>query len=340
MSRTPISTGSGVNEQGGERSPYTRGRMKKSDVASTIESLRENIHRVFIGNSDAVDRLVCCLLARGHVLIEDVPGVGKTVLATALARSISGTFSRIQLTPDMLPGDVLGVSVYDRETGEFQFKRGPIFANIVLADEINRTTPRTQSSLLESMNEATVSVDGRMIPLERPFMVIATQNPYEFEGTYLLPENQLDRFLMQIGLGYPSAEDEARVIETRPADTTLHSLHPVLTCEQTLALQAQVDEVRLDRALVDYIIALANSTRQHEGLRVGLSPRGTISLAQAARATALLQGRDYCIPEDIIDNVVAVGAHRVVCRSFSHGADVRTASQILRETMQRVASPA
>jgi MoxR-like ATPase len=313
--------------------------MKKPDIASSIERLRTNIQQVFIGNGEAVDRLVCCLMARGHVLIEDVPGVGKTVLATALARSVSGTFSRIQLTPDMLPGDVLGVSVYDRDSGEFQFKRGPIFANIVLADEINRTTPRTQSSLLESMNEATVSVDGRMIPLEQPFMVIATQNPYEFEGTYLLPENQLDRFLMQIGLGYPSADDEARVIETRPAETALHDLRPVLTTAETLQLQARVHDVRLDRSLVDYIVALANATRQHEGLQVGLSPRGTISLAQAARATALLQGRDYCIPEDIIDNVLAVGAHRVVCRSFGHGADVRTASQILRETMQRVPAP-
>src|SRR5690606_10931888 len=161
------------------------------------------------------------------------------------------------------PGDVLGVSVYDRETGEFQFKRGPIFANIVLADEINRTTPRTQSALLESMNESTVSIDGKSFALDRPFMVIATQNPYEFEGTYLLPENQLDRFLMQIALGYPSPEDEARVIETRPAETALHALEPVLTTEQTVQLQAQVDEVCLDRSLIDYIIALANATRRH-----------------------------------------------------------------------------
>lgn len=314
--------------------------MKKSDAARAVDRLRENIQRVFIGNDAAVNRLVCCLLARGHVLIEDVPGVGKTVLATALARSVSGTFSRIQLTPDMLPGDVLGVSVYDRETGEFQFKRGPIFANIVLADEINRTTPRTQSALLESMNESTVSIDGKSFALDRPFMVIATQNPYEFEGTYLLPENQLDRFLMQIALGYPSPEDEARVIETRPAETALHALEPVLTTEQTVQLQAQVDEVCLDRSLIDYIIALANATRRHEGLQVGLSPRGTIALAQAARATALLEDRDYCIPEDITDNVIAVSAHRVVCRSYSHGADVRTASQILREILQKAPAPA
>ncbi len=313
---------------------YTRGRMKTIDTAGAIARLRANIQRVFLGNTAAVDRVICCLLARGHVLIEDVPGVGKTVLATALARSISGSFSRIQLTPDMLPGDVLGVSIYDRDSGEFRFKRGPIFANIILADEINRTTPRTQSSLLESMNEATVSIDGRVLPLEQPFMVIATQNPYEFEGTYLLPENQLDRFLMQIGLGYPSPEDEARVIETRPAETALHELRPALTCPETLELQARVLEVRLDRSLVQYIIALANSTRRNEGLQVGLSPRGTLSLAQAARATALMNERDYCIPEDVTENVIAVCAHRMVCRSYTHGADVRTASQILRETMR------
>lgn len=313
--------------------------MTAQSASQAIRRLRENIQRVFIGNSDAVDRLITCLLARGHVLIEDVPGVGKTVLATALAKSLDCSFSRIQLTPDLLPSDVLGVSIYDRTTGDFQFKRGPIFANIVLADEVNRTTPRTQSALLESMNEATVSIDGRVVPLDQPFMVIATQNPYEFEGTYLLPENQLDRFLMQIKLGYPSASDEARVIETRPGEAALHTLGPVLTREEVQRLQAEADRVSLDRALVEYIIAIAAATRSHEELQVGLSPRGTLALSHAARATALLAGRDYCIPEDIYSNVEVVCAHRIVARA-SISNDSSVGRRIIAEVMRTVPSPA
>ncbi len=319
---------------------YTRPGMIPDQIGALIERLRANIQRVFIGNQEAVNRLICALLARGHVLIEDVPGVGKTVLATALARSISGTFSRIQLTPDMLPSDVLGVSIYDRQTGEFNFKRGPIFANIVLADEINRTTPRTQSALLESMNEATVSVEGRVIPLEQPFIVVATQNPYEFEGTYLLPENQLDRFLVRISLGYPEPDDEARVIELRPAEAPLHELKPVLGASDVLTLQGAVDRVRLDRSLIDYIIALAAATRRSDQLQIGLSPRGTLALAQAARATALMGGRDYCIPEDVIDNIIAVAAHRVVSRAYLQTGDMRVSMQVLERIKETVPSPA
>jgi MoxR-like ATPase len=314
--------------------------MTPRDIESAIDRLRGSIQSVFIGNPRAVDDLIRCLLARGHMLIEDVPGVGKTLLATALARSLACSFSRIQLTPDMLPSDVLGVTVFDRHSGDFQFKKGPIFANIVLADEVNRTTPRTQSALLESMNEATVSIDGRVFPLERPFMVIATQNPYEFEGTYLLPENQLDRFLMQVSLGYPAPEDEARVIEVRPAETPLHALQPVLTPQDVLAVQQAVDAVRLDRSLVEYIIALAGATRKHEALQVGLSPRGTLALAHAARATALMDGRDYCIPEDITHNVHAVCVHRVVSRAYLQTGDMRASTQVMQEVMQTVPAPA
>ncbi|MBL8745076.1 MAG: AAA family ATPase [Phycisphaerae bacterium] len=314
--------------------------MTRNDTEPAIDRLRQNMQSVFIGNTQAVDRLIRCLLARGHMLIEDVPGVGKTLLATALARSLSCTFSRIQLTPDMLPSDVLGVTIFDRHTADFQFKKGPIFANIVLADEINRTTPRTQSALLESMNEAQVSIDGRVFTLEQPFMVIATQNPYEFEGTYLLPENQLDRFLMQTSLGYPNADDEARVIELRPAEVPLHALQPVLTPQDVMTLQAHVDKVRLDRSLVHYIITLAASTRKHEQLQVGLSPRGTLALAHAARATAFMDGRDYCIPEDIIENILSVCSHRVVSRAYLQTGDTRAATQVLHEIMQSVPSPA
>jgi MoxR-like ATPase len=306
-------------------------------MTKAIDRLRDNIARVFLGNMAAVDRVICCMLARGHVLIEDVPGVGKTVLATAMARSIDCSFSRLQLTPDLMPSDVLGVSVLDRATGEFVFKKGPIFANIVLADEINRTTPRTQTALLEAMNEATVSVDGRVYKLEQPFMVIATQNPYEFEGTYVLPENQLDRFLMRTNLGYPSPEDEARVLDLRPASYYLPQLEPVLHPSDVVALQKQVDEVRMDRSLLTYIVEFAGATRQHEELQVGLSPRGSLALAQAARATAVLEARDYVIPEDVLRNIQPVCAHRVIPRAYLQ--DAEAAGRILRGIMESIESP-
>jgi MoxR-like ATPase len=314
--------------------------MTPDAVQQAIERLRASITKVYIGNGAAVDLLIRCMLSRGHVLIEDVPGVGKTLLATALAKSMACSFSRIQLTPDMLPSDVLGVTVFDRTSGDFQFKRGPIFANIVLADEINRTTPRTQSALLESMNESQVSIDGRVIALQQPFMVVATQNPFEFEGTYLLPENQLDRFLLHIALGYPSAADEAKVIEMRPSERAIHEMTPVLTPADVLALQERVDKVRLDRSLVDYIIALATATRRSEQLQVGLSPRGTLALAHASRATALMAGRDYCIPEDVIENVLPVGAHRVISRAYLQAGDMRVSTQVLQQILQSVPSPA
>lgn len=311
-------------------------------VMEALDKLRQNIASVYVGNRLAVDRLIGCLLARGHCLIEDVPGVGKTVLATALAKSIDAQFSRIQLTPDLLPSDILGVSVYQRETGQFEFKRGAIFANIVLADEINRATPRTQTALLEAMNEASVTVDARTYSLEQPFMLVATQNPSDFEGTYLLPENQLDRFLMRITLGYPSPADEAQVLAMRPALGPLHELKAVMHADEVVALQRATDAVRLDQSLIQYIIALAGATREHEDLLLGLSPRGALALAQAARASALLGGRDYVIPEDILDNVIPVAAHRVLARSTMTGSALNGSATpaILRRIVQKVPSPA
>ena len=309
-------------------------------MQEAIARLRENITRVFMGNPKAVDRVICTLLARGHILIEDVPGVGKTVLATAVARSVSVQFSRIQLTPDMLPSDVLGVTIYDQQTSEFRFKPGPIFASIVLADEINRTTPRTQTALLEAMNEARVSMDGKTYELPRPFMVVATQNPYEFEGTYLLPENQLDRFLMRTRLGYPDPEVEARVLETRPATSKLPQLEPVLTREDLIALQDHVDSVKMDGSLTKYIVELANATRSHSDLQVGLSPRGSLALAHAARATAVLEGRDYTIPEDILKNILPVCGHRLISRAYAeHGEQAETA-RILQSVVESLEAPA
>ncbi len=305
-----------------------------------IERLRPNITSVYMGNTAAVDRVIVCVLARGHILIEDVPGVGKTVLANALAKSVRCSFTRLQCTPDLLPSDIIGVSIYDRDQGAFEFKKGPIFHNIVLADEINRTTPRTQSALLEAMNESTVSVDGQVLSLPQPFMVVATQNPYEFEGTYFLPENQLDRFLMRISLGYPAPDDEARIIDKQPARTTLAGLEPVLTAQQLVDLQRLVDQVTLDKALVDYIIALAEATRTNDDLQIGISPRGALALAQASRATALLHGRDYCVPEDIVSNVLPVCAHRVISKTYMHAGDTATTRRIIQQVLETVPSPA
>ena len=312
----------------------------KPDLMDAIARLRKNITSVFYGNPAAVERVIRCLLARGHVLIEDVPGVGKTVLATAMAKSINCRFTRIQLTPDMLPSDVLGVSVYNSQTGEFVFKKGPIFSNIILADEINRTTPRTQTALLEAMNEATVSIDGSSFTLEQPFMVIATQNPYEYEGTYLLPENQLDRFLMRTRLGYPSPEVEAKVLERRPADSALPGLEPVMSRDVVIELQRHVDEVRVDASLLDYVISLAAATRSHDELLVGLSPRGSLALTHSARATAVLDGRDYAIPEDILHNILPVCAHRIITRSYSHSGNNEAAAGILSSIVDSLKSPA
>jgi MoxR-like ATPase len=306
----------------------------------SLGRLRDNIKSVYMGNTAAVDRVIVCLLARGHLLIEDVPGVGKTVLAHALAKSIKCSFARIQCTPDLLPSDIIGVTVYDRDRGEFQFKAGPIFHNIIVADEINRTTPRTQSALLEAMSETSVSVEGEAHPLPQPFMLVATQNPYEFEGTYFLPENQLDRFLMRISLGYPAPDDESRIIETQPARTALTALKPVLTTDDVLALQEQVDRVRMDQALVDYIIALASATRDNDDIQVGVSPRGAQAIAQAARATAVLQGRDYCVPEDITSNVLPICAHRVIGKTYMQAGDTATSRRIVQQVLETVPSPA
>jgi MoxR-like ATPase len=302
-----------------------------------INILRENIAKVYYGPTTVIDRAICCLLARGHLLIEDVPGVGKTVLATSIARSIDCSFSRIQLTPDMLPSDIVGTSVFDRNSSDFIFRQGPIFANIVLADEVNRTPPRTQAALLEAMNESTVSVDGIVRQLPLPFMVIATQNPCEFEGTYALPENQLDRFLMRISLGYPSPADETRVLSERPGSSNLAALQSVLRAADVQALQSDADRIRVHDSLLDYIVRFANATRKHADLLVGLSPRGSLALTQSAKATALYRGRDHVIPQDITDNVRAVCAHRLIPKGGA--ASGKSVDQILMTVRESVPLP-
>ena len=312
--------------------------MNPSD-RERLEALRKNVGQVLLGKGQTVDLVLVALLARGHVLLEDVPGVGKTVLARALAKSIDCTFSRIQLTPDMLPSDILGVSVYDSGTGEFVFKRGPIFAHVVLVDEINRTTPRTQSALLEAMNESQVSADGKTYPLGPPFMVLATQNPYEFQGTYFLPESQLDRFMLRLRVGYPDRATEREILSVQPSRTRLAGLAPVLKVEDVLRLQEEVQAVRVDEAIEEYILSISEATRRSEELTVGLSPRGSLALMQASRAMALLAGRDYVVPDDVKALATSVCAHRLISRSFgSDGAPGGTDAAFAR-IFQTVAVP-
>ena len=304
-----------------------------------VERLRDNIRKVFLGHSRAVDLLLIGLLARGHVLIEDVPGVGKTVLAKSLARSISCRFSRIQLTPDLLPSDVLGVAIFNNLTQKFDFKPGPVFANIVLADEINRTTPRTQSALLEAMSEEQVSVENETRPLERPFMVVATQNPFEFEGTYYLPENQLDRFLLRVAVGYPDRANEHRILTTQPGRNALDELQPVLTAADVVALQDEVPKIKMDPAIVDYILDLVDQTRHDEQLHLGVSPRGALALTQAVQASSLLEGRDYATPDDVKGLFIPVCSHRVVSKTYLHNGDANATARVLESIMGQVAAP-
>jgi MoxR-like ATPase len=304
-----------------------------------VDRLRDNIRTVFLGHTRAVDLLLIGLLARGHVLIEDVPGVGKTVLAKSLARSISCKFSRIQLTPDLLPSDVLGVAIYNSQTQTFDFKPGPVFANIVLADEINRTTPRTQSALLEAMSEEQVSIENETRPLERPFMVVATQNPFEFEGTYYLPENQLDRFLLRVAVGYPDRAAEHRILTTQPGRHAMDDLKPVMTAADIVSLQDEVPKVKLDAAIVDYILDLVDHTRHDEQLHLGVSPRGALALTQAVQASSLLEGRDYATPDDVKGLFIPVCSHRVVSKTYLHNGDANATARVLESIMGQVAAP-
>jgi len=308
-------------------------------VNALIDRLRKNIGNVFLGDTRSINLLMTALFARGHVLIEDVPGVGKTVLARSLARSLDCKFSRIQLTPDLLPSDVLGVSVFNTHTQTFDFKPGPIFANVVLADEINRTTPRTQSALLEAMSEEQVSVEGQTLVLQRPFMVVATQNPFEFEGTYYLPENQLDRFLLRITLGYPGRTAEQRILTTQPGRTALEQLKPVMTAVEVVAVQDLVSQIKMESSIVDYVLDLAEATRHHEHLHLGVSPRGALALTQACQAAAVVSGRDYVTPDDVKTLFIPCCAHRVVSKTYLHNGDMVATTRVLQTILDITASP-
>jgi len=277
-----------------------------------IQAIQDNIARVIKGKDHVIEMAVVCLLARGHLLLEDVPGVGKTTLAHSLARSLDCSFKRIQFTSDLLPSDIVGVSIFNRQQQAFEFVPGPIFANIVLADEINRTTPKTQSSLLEAMSEAQISVDNQTHPLKQPFMVIATQNPAEYHGTFPLPESQLDRFLMRLRIGYPSLEEERKVLERPYALHPADILAPVLSTQDVLELQRRVDQIHMDESLSDYLLAIIHATRQSELLSLGVSTRGALALNKTAKALALVRGRDYCLPDDVKELAPIVLSHRVM----------------------------
>lgn len=308
--------------------------------AGAVQRLQANIEQALVGKPEVVRLVIVALLARGHLLIEDVPGVGKTTLAQALARSLGLTFQRIQFTSDLLPSDILGVSVFDPRKSEFEFKPGPIFANIILADEINRTTPKTQSSLLEAMNEAQVSLDHHTYPLPRPFMVLATQNPLEYQGTHLLPESQLDRFLLRIRIGYPDETHERRILRGAGA-AVLDRLECVLSGEVVLNLQAQVEAVKVEESLLGYMMAIVQATRSHHALALGVSPRGSLALLRAAQALALIERRPYCIPDDIKRLAVPALAHRVILRArWDSGGDRSGDPEaVIREVLQEIPVP-
>jgi len=286
--------------------------MEAPPVAlSRLSELEAALGLVIRGKAEILRLSLVCLLAKGHLLIEDVPGVGKTTLAHALARSVRCDFHRLQFTSDMLPSDVLGVTIYNAHTQAFEFKTGPVFTNFLLADEINRTTPKTQSALLEAMNERQVSIDGTSYRLPEPFMVIATQNPVEHHGTYPLPESQLDRFFMRLRIGYPDAASEREIVRNKDSFPG-GAIEPVLEAQEVLELQSRVIRVTVDNSLVDYMLAIVERTRAHESLALGVSPRGTQALYRATQALAMLEGRDYAIPDDVKRLAVPVFAHRVV----------------------------
>jgi MoxR-like ATPase len=306
-----------------------------------LADLQRSIARVVKGKQDVIQLALTTLLARGHLLIEDVPGVGKTTLAQALARSFHCSFQRIQFTSDLLPSDVIGVSVYNPAGQEFEFKPGPIFANIIVADEINRTTPKTQSALLEAMNESQITVDNHTHPLPQPFLVLATQNPIEHHGTYPLPESQLDRFLMRIRMGYPGREGEKEILRNHSAAGHADQITPTMDAADVLAMQAAVSQVKVEESLLDYALEIVDRTRTSEQLSLGVSPRGSVMLQRAAQARAFLEGRDYCLPDDFKQLIVPVFAHRVVVSSryVSTQKKSEQAEAILREILDTTRVP-
>ncbi|MBI5630279.1 MAG: AAA family ATPase [Elusimicrobia bacterium] len=309
-------------------------------AAEKIQRLMGCISQVFVSKPEVVRLTVTALVARGHLLIEDVPGIGKTLLGVALAHSIEASFRRVQFTNDLLPSDILGLSVFNQRDTQFEFKPGPIFSHVVLADEINRSTPKTQSALLEAMNDLQVTIDGKTHALPSPFLVIATQNPVEYHGTFPLPEAQLDRFLMRLQIGYPSPEDAKKILREKDLSVQLRSLKPALGKDDVLSLQQQADAVKVDEDILDYIVRISEASRSVPSIRLGLSPRGALALARAARAHALVAGRDYCVPDDIKAVAAPVVAHRLLLDSSLYGiARIAESEETVRTILRAVSAP-
>ncbi|GIN42300.1 MoxR family ATPase [Heyndrickxia oleronia] len=303
-----------------------------------LQQVLSNIEKVMIGKTDIAELSLVALLAEGHVLLEDVPGVGKTMMVRALARSVNASFKRIQFTPDLLPSDVLGVSIYNPKELEFQYRPGPIMGNIILADEINRTSPKTQSALLEGMEESSVTVDGNTKKLERPFFVMATQNPIEYEGTYPLPEAQLDRFLLKMKMGYPTKDEEIEVLTRTQKQAPIEGLDSVISLDELVELQDQVKEVYVDHTIKHYIVELSHYTRTHKSVYLGVSPRASIALMKASQAYAFLHGRDFIIPDDVQYLAPFVFSHRIILKADAKYGG-KTAEDIIKEILHYVQVP-
>jgi len=305
---------------------------KLQPTNAQMKAMISNLSRVILGKEDKIELLVLALVAGGHILIEDIPGVGKTTLARALSKTIDGKFARIQFTPDLLPSDITGINVFQQSSGKFTFKSGPIFANILLADEINRASARTQSALLEAMGEEHVTIDGESHPLPKPFIVLATQNPIEYHGTYPLPEAQLDRFMLQIDLGYPSPEIEQSLAISRTSEDPVDAIDSVVSLEDLILLRLKIDNIKMESSVSQYLLGIVTATRQNAQLRLGVSTRGTLLYARICRAMALLEGRDFVLPEDVKRLATPVLSHRILLNTKAQYGGV-TASDIIQETL-------